>query len=293
MRKNESGGFPEANGRQHLPTTVELPPSGIFVFESHHTPDFRMQTGVWSFAKLCWVPVGAGELETGEGRVRLSKDDLVVVPPGLPHRFVDDPAEPFTLVMICIGPEVFEARPAWTALYRELIGRPRPLHPRNGFHRSVLVSHFRQMIREQFGKAPGWEVQLEAHLGQLLVALSRGAQHVGPIADVSDAVMAELLEFLESRFVEAHTIGELAARCGLSPRRFTDRFRRATGCTLVEYLNRKRIAHACERLRETGHVPYACYEAGFQDIAYFYRTFKRYTGTTPGKFGWAPDPDRA
>ncbi len=28
----------------------------------------------------------------------------------------------------------------------------------------------------------------------------------------------------------------------------------------------------------------ACYESGFQDIGYFYRVFKKYTGQTPGDF---------
>lgn len=46
-------------------------------------------------------------------------------------------------------------------------------------------------------------------------------------------------------------------------------------------MNRRRVEYSQERLRVTANIAYACYESGFQDIGYFYRVFKKYTGQTP------------
>jgi len=69
-----------------------------------------------------------------------------------------------------------------------------------------------------------------------------------------------------------------------SPRRFTALFKEQTGLTLNNYLNQRRIEHACRRLDETGHILYACHESGFNDLAYFYRVFKKISKMTPGQY---------
>lgn len=73
-------------------------------------------------------------------------------------------------------------------------------------------------------------------------------------------------------------------RIWVPPRRFIDIFKQVTGSTFNVYLNPRRIEFAIERLRETRHILYACYESGFSDPAYFYRVFKKQTGMTPGTF---------
>ena len=67
-------------------------------------------------------------------------------------------------------------------------------------------------------------------------------------------------------------------------RRLTTLFKERTGMTVIEYLTAKRIDYAKERLRQTGQILCAAYEAGFSDPAYFYRVFKKATGMTPGRF---------
>jgi len=92
------------------------------------------------------------------------------------------------------------------------------------------------------------------------------------------------IEYIDGHPYQAMQIGDMAERCGLSPRRFTDLFKQRTGMTFSHYLNRRRIRYACERLDETGHILYACHESGFNDLAYFYRVFKKHTGLTPGEY---------
>ena len=104
-----------------------------------------------------------------------------------------------------------------------------------------------------------------------------------PAPDRAQAIEG-VVDFLNGNFHEPQRIDEMAERCGMSPRRFTELFKVRTGQTFSYYLNALRINFAKERLQQTGHILYACHESGFNDLAYFYRVFKKHTGRTPGDY---------
>ena len=58
--------------------------------------------------------------------------------------------------------------------------------------------------------------------------------------------------------------------------------KKETGKTFSEHVNRFRIHHACQMLRESGqNVTQVCYAAGFNNQAYFYRQFKKLQKQSP------------
>jgi AraC-like DNA-binding protein len=62
-------------------------------------------------------------------------------------------------------------------------------------------------------------------------------------------------------------------------------FRRHYGCSVGEYLRRRRVHRARQRLAETD-LPLAeiATEAGFADQSHLTRMFKRFVGLTPGQY---------
>lgn len=280
----------EKERRQHAPLVVPMPEGGVYLLESHHSARFRMPPGSWPFHKFCWVPVGSGKLVLQGERLGLEKGGFAFVPAETEHRFVDNPATPMTLVIACVAPEVMEgdavSRKAFKA-FRSAFPEDRSIGAKNAFHQVALQDCFRRMLREQAGRRSGWESMLRGYVQQLVVSFTRGASS-GEWNSRRGWTGAEslegLLEELDTRIYESISLGEAAERCGLSARRFSELFKQRTGMTFVEYLNRKRIEYAKERLLETGHVAYACYESGYQDLAYFYRVFRKYAGTTPKQF---------
>ncbi|NRF70242.1 AraC family transcriptional regulator [Aquincola sp. S2] len=78
---------------------------------------------------------------------------------------------------------------------------------------------------------------------------------------------------------------QVAAELGMSESRFSRFFRRATGNTFTDFVNRVRINRACQLLMESDrYVTHVCYDVGFNNVANFNRRFLEIKGMTPTEF---------
>ena len=70
-----------------------------------------------------------------------------------------------------------------------------------------------------------------------------------------------------------------------SESRFSRYFRRSTGNTFTDFVNRVRVNKACQLLLETDkYISTICYEVGFNNVANFNRRFSEFRGMTPSEF---------
>ena len=68
----------------------------------------------------------------------------------------------------------------------------------------------------------------------------------------------------------------------MSPRYFSRLFRRELGENFINYVNRKKIQWAKERLRTSNDsVVQIAQELGYMDSSYFISVFKKFEGITP------------
>lgn len=287
------GIFANKGGRLR-PAEVDLESGEILILESRHEAGFEMELDVWSFRKICRVAVGKGRLEGKERSTPIEKDDFMLLPPLWAHRFVDDPKDPLTLDILCLSDDLFEDGTEWSELWNlamesQEVGTA--LRAKSGFHQGILVDILRVGLLEQSRQRVGWRSVLSSLTGDLLARLARGECEANSKRSLdSERSIAGSIEYIEEHPYAPFRIEEMATKCQLSPRRFTELFKKLSGETFNRYVTRKRIEYSCERLKETGHILYACYESGFNDLAYFYRVFKSQTGLTPGQFIRKQDP---
>ena len=72
---------------------------------------------------------------------------------------------------------------------------------------------------------------------------------------------------------------------GINESYFSSLFRKETGKTFTDFINGKRIEHAKKLLRSTSlQIQTIAQHCGILDVNYFTKLFRKYTGTTPGKF---------
>jgi AraC family transcriptional regulator len=90
------------------------------------------------------------------------------------------------------------------------------------------------------------------------------------------------IAYLEAHLMDAHRLADVALVAGVHPMHLARLFRRRFGCSMGEFVRRRRIAWACGELAR-GHdtITAIAQQAGFADHAHFTRTFARITGCTP------------
>ncbi len=106
--------------------------------------------------------------------------------------------------------------------------------------------------------------------------------------------MADRLERAEVVFARRHvedhfrdhlSVEDVAKKTGLSPSHFSTVFRKATGQTFVEHVQRRRVEEAKALLLGTPKtVTEICFQCGFTNLTHFNRVFRRWTGMSPRQY---------
>ena len=102
----------------------------------------------------------------------------------------------------------------------------------------------------------------------------------------TDPQIADAIRYIECNYSRAITVDELATHCRMSVSRFFPRFRRETGFTPIDYINRCRVNRAILLLiADTSlSVEEIAERTGFESSAYFRRVFKKQTGKAPREY---------
>jgi transcriptional regulator GlxA family with amidase domain len=116
-----------------------------------------------------------------------------------------------------------------------------------------------------------------------------------PRSDHQDEPIRKAQAWLAQHYKQDVSLDAVAARVGMSPRNFARRFKTATGERPLEYLHRLRIEAARHLLEsKPKSVADVSSAVGYEDLAFFRRLFKRYTGAAPrayrARFGVGPRP---
>lgn len=150
----------------------------------------------------------------------------------------------------------------------------------------------------------GWQVGYEA--ARLLDRLMRGQTTTGDIrvppdgvvtrqstdtVAVEDPRVAVAVHFMHDHLGEGFGVAEVVRASAISRRQLEQRFKRALGCTLHDYLCRARVDRARQLLVETPRIKVRSIAAacGFGSMDRMRLVFQRVTGITPLRYRQAHD----
>lgn len=118
---------------------------------------------------------------------------------------------------------------------------------------------------------------------------------LGNVKDNKSRVPSKIMEtvsYIHLNLNKHITVGFLANEVGYHPDYFSRIFEQYTGDRPIAYINEKRIERAQylmvtspKSLEEIAH------ETGFESLGYFYRTFRKFTGTTPNRYRFQTKAD--
>ncbi|CAL1519416.1 AraC family transcriptional regulator [Chitinophaga sp. MM2321] len=103
--------------------------------------------------------------------------------------------------------------------------------------------------------------------------------------DTDNERLQKVYHLIDSRLTEYITIADLAKEANLSQSRFKNWFKELSGFTPVDYVQRKRVDYAIQKLKESPStsIKDLAYELNFSSQQYFSTVVKKFTGKSPGE----------
>jgi AraC-like DNA-binding protein/mannose-6-phosphate isomerase-like protein (cupin superfamily) len=222
----------------------------------------------------------------GGRKLQLRGSEIMVIPSGTTHRGQKDMRLPSTLCAIVFEPShhprqaLFTKRECdWLASHFEQ-RTPQPVPMNVGTRHLAKTLH--ALIRQHATakNTDGLLAALRVTVASIILEAARHHEQSRPAAHVSMA--AQLIDHMERHLSEPISMDALARHARTSRARLFANFKRETGMSPNDWLQRRRIKAATDLLRTTNRkledIAAAC---GFTSAPYFCHVFRKYTGTTP------------
>ena len=250
------------------------------------------------FFELVLVVTGHARHVTPDGSCEISERDVFLIRPGTAHAY--EAVSDFSLVNLIYAPNLLPLcdlakSPGYQALF---VLEPEQWLPGGEFR------HLR-LDRETLRRAEAEVDRLDATLaenrpGHQFRALAIFMGIVSMLADYFTDLavpseqqelfrLGQVLSYLEKNFSAPLTLAEIARHAAVSEVTLYRLFRKGTGDSPINSLNRIRIRHARAMLLNT-RLPVSEIAAatGFADSNYFSRCFRKVTGVSPREFRELP-----
>ncbi len=144
--------------------------------------------------------------------------------------------------------------------------------------------------REQYDRTPAVSTErydaLETLLQVLAAQLTELAGHLFMEATESEPpTVRKAREFIMKHLTEAMCLEEVARHAGVSAFHFCKVFKKHTGHTFTSFVNHARVEHAKKLLMKPRYcVTEVAFDAGFQSLSQFNRSFRRVTSKSPSEY---------
>lgn len=91
--------------------------------------------------------------------------------------------------------------------------------------------------------------------------------------------------YIDEHLDQGLSLQQVAKHVHMNPNYFSEMFKRETGQNYIEYVTRARMRRAMSLLTETpAKISEVANSVGYEDLKYFNRLFKKFTGVTPSEY---------
>lgn len=223
-----------------------------------------------------------------EGRAYfLRAGDVLLIPHHHIHYPIIDPSLPYERVILWLSPD-FLAQYNLQACFSQA--------DRERFHLLRAEQHIwgewmrlvQSLETARICKGFAQELLEETYCLQLLISLNRTSmgRRTAPSEGTwrSDPKIEGVLTYINANLTEDLSLTALSARFYLSESYLMHRFKDATGCTVHQYVQQKRLINAADLIRGGTPVMKAAASSGFQDYSAFLRAFQKNYHMSPKQF---------
>lgn len=248
--------------------------------------------------ELAIITEGRGHHILAGKKSPVHKGDVLLVPPGVSHAYVNDDLSLSLVNIIFDGaklpippldsqeiPLISHFFPFSKHEKAEYTAKP-ILHLESDAVLQDVLNQCKILVKELTFAMPGNTFSSLVRFLNIVITLLRAA----PAASAQSKRklpfgLGEVLKHIDEHFTEQIPLSTLASKAFLSVRSFQMKFKQATERTVTDYITRKRLSLAKSLLAEGGNsIQEVAAECGFYDGTYFTRIFRKYVGKTPSQF---------
>ncbi len=232
------------------------------------------------------------------GETPLRRGDMLILAPGMAHAY--RPVYGLYLTEALVQPQWFTY--ALKALWNEkglitqllsssLFGLPADkgiwtLHL-NEPETQQCEHEFDSMVKESLNREPSLTYLFACFLKMIVVANQNFIHGHGRADSFLPKEVWKIASIIEQAIESGNALKMdlLVHESGMCYKTISKAFKAATGASMTDYYQRRRIQHAKRLLAEEGQsVTEIAHNLGFSDTAHFIHSFKRATGVTPADF---------
>ncbi len=244
----------------------------------------------WSFhthshadtLELSYIFAGKSALYCGDRYYETHPGDIIIKNAGVMHAEKTDVNNP--IEQVCIGISGIQIDGLEN---NHLISENTSPQIHAGSNKTFFDSTFRYILNQTVDTMSVDTAKLNSILESILTIIYRD-YHLDiwenePETKGKD--MKPVLRFIEKNYAFPLSIDFLAKEFFISPFYLSRKFKALTGCTINNYIINCRMGEA-ERLLIFSDTPIKeiAYKCGYDNLSYFYTTFKKYAGCTPQEY---------
>lgn len=150
-----------------------------------------------------------------------------------------------------------------------------------------LDEYFSKVEQYVINRVPESDTMIKTYIIQMLAKINSAMrEHSEQFTETPPANtrIVNIKNYIDEHFNEDLTLEMLCREFYISKYHLCRIFKNYTGMPVREYINTRRITVAKQMIFEGYNLTTVCYECGFRDYSVFYKTFKKFTDSSPRVF---------
>lgn len=228
--------------------------------------------------RLCMINSGNGIWQIGDGLYTIKAGDVVILDNRQKRAFIEAPEDGIGLTIIDFEPQFVINTPFAGLFFR------------NDSYNCVISEHMeinrlvKELEHESTSKLINHHLIVGAKLIEILALIGRFFNINTDNYNINED-MCRALDYIRSNYTSDISLSSIATLLHMSPTTFSKRFSQSMKITFSEYVMQKRIHHAIHLLEKTNKtVLDISLESGFNNMANFYKAFKKVATNTPNYY---------
>ena len=256
----------------------------VTAFYALSLPEFHMPFHSHSSFEIMYITAGSCTIFCGEESFQVGAGRFVFIGAQVPHRLEISPEQPCSILNLefhfsCNGGPLQLSRLLSECADFQELWKKMPSYRQGGDMRNLGYA-LKDLILHLQKSPDGADFLLELLYSRVMVELSYSIVH--GIENRGVYYLKKACGYIDRNIHETIRVTELAAYTGINKSYLQSLFSKILGCSIIEYVNKKRLEEAAFLLINSSmSITDIAFAVGYNSRQHFAHTFGKYYGTGP------------